>query len=107
MLVRPLLAWMILMFLGVVARADDTPAPAPNVFDLPQLQFRHALLQAALASAFKNGDYVNGEKVCRAAIQLVPHDANSHYNLACALARQGKTLDALASLEQAVRICDV
>ena len=104
MFVRSLLAGVALVCLGVVMAADAPPAPAPNVFDLPQLQIQHTLLQAAMAASFKNGDYANGEKACRAAIQLVPHDPNSHYNLACALARQGKTEDALASLERAIEL---
>jgi YD repeat-containing protein len=92
----------VLLSLSIAVRAAEPPASPPSVFDLPRIQTRYALLQAATAALFQKGDYAAGEKSCRAAVQLIPHDANAHYNLACALARQGKTDEALASLEKAV-----
>ncbi len=100
--IQPTLIVGVLLSLPVALRAAEPPASPPSVFDLPRIQTRYALLQAATAALFQQGDYAAGEKSCRTAVQLIPHDAKAHYNLACALARQGKTDEALASLEQAV-----
>ncbi len=87
---------------GVVA--GEPSAEQPSVFDMPGIQLKHALLQAKLAASFKAGNFVDAETHCRAAVQLVPHQPEGHYSLACVLARQGKTDLALASLEKAVEL---
>ncbi|MHC4400239.1 MAG: tetratricopeptide repeat protein [Planctomycetota bacterium] len=94
----------ILMSASVVARADEPSTSAPNVFDLPQVQAKHVVLEAQIAALFKTGQYAEAEKRCRAAIGLIPHNPIPHYNLACALARQGRVDEALASLEKAVEL---
>lgn len=93
-----------LAVLSPTARADGPAASPPNVFDLPQLQIRYALLQAKIKALLDQGNYAEAEQHCRAAAELVPYDPNVHYNLACVLARQGKTADALAGLEKAVEL---
>ena len=86
------------------AMADGESTETPSVFDLPRIQISHALLQAKSAASFKAGDFAEAEKHCLAAIKIVPHNPEGHYNLACILARRGKTDEALASLEKAVEL---
>jgi hypothetical protein len=86
------------------ANADPPSNSAPNVFDLPQLQIKVGLLQRGIPALLAKGDFPAAERACRAAVKLVPHDAHAHYNLACALARQEKTDEALASLRRAIEL---
>jgi len=86
------------------SRPDDAHADQPSVFDLPRLQRDYALINASVAALFKQGKYDQAEQRIRFALRLVPHDVASHYNLACALARQGKADDALAALSRAVEL---
>ena len=86
------------------SRPDDARADQPSVFDLPRLQRDYALINASVAALFKQGKYDQAEQRIRFALRLVPHDVASHYNLACALARQGKADDALAALSRAVEL---
>jgi predicted esterase len=44
------------------------------------------------------------ERLTREQIGLLPDDVNAHYNLACALALQGKKADALEKLKRAVEL---
>ncbi len=87
-----------------VAAADPPQTPPPNVFDLPKIQIRYVQLQAAIAQLFQAGNYADGEKACAQVIALIPHEPNGHYNLACALARQGKKDEAFQSLAKAVEL---
>jgi alpha/beta hydrolase family protein len=86
------------------AGAGESSSERPNVFDLPHVQIKHALLQAKIAALFKTDDYAKAEKYCLEAVETIPHSPDGHYNLACTLARQGKTDEALASLEMAVKL---
>ncbi len=79
------------------------PAP-PSVFDLPRIQAERAVLRTKIAAFFDRRDYAGAEQYSRTAVALVPHDADAHYNLACAQALQGKVAEALASLERAVAL---
>jgi hypothetical protein len=103
-LIRSILAVSIPIALVTPIRAaEETPTPeAPSVFDLPSLQFRHVASLRAIAALLTRGEYEQAEKVLRQAIERVPHDANSHYNLACVLARQGRKDEAFAALEKSV-----
>lgn len=51
---------------------------------------------------FRERSYEKAVEACRRLIALAPGEPGPHYNLACALARLGKTPDALAALEMAV-----
>jgi len=51
---------------------------------------------------FAERAYEKAEELCRRLVYLTPDQPGPHYNLACALARQGKTQEALAALEMAV-----
>ena len=103
MLARLRFCCLIVLFC-IVAPAAGQSAEPPNVFDLPQLQVRQAVLQHRIAALFAKGEYAEAERHCRAAVELIPQNSNSHYNLACALARQDKIDRALASLEKAVEL---
>ncbi len=51
---------------------------------------------------FKERSFEKASEACRKLIYMAPHEPGPHYNLACALARLGKTPEALAALEMAV-----
>jgi hypothetical protein len=83
--------------------ADERQTPeAPSVFDLPALQREHATSLRLIAELLGRQNYEQAEKALRKAIERVPHDPNSYYNLACALAQQDKKDEALIALGQAV-----
>jgi predicted esterase len=57
--------------------------------------------QQGLLRYFAAHDYVNAERACRQLLSSHPDDGNMAYNLACALAREGKPADAIAAIKQA------
>jgi len=83
---------------------QDAGPQRPSVFDLPKIRGQYVQMQIAASAHIRAGDYASAEKLCRESVALVPHGFPGHYNLACALARQGKTTDALDSLAQAVAL---
>jgi hypothetical protein len=82
---------------------DGGQESGPSVWDMPQLQTQLAQLRLATATLFQQGKFAEAEARCQQSIELVPHDPLGHYLLACTQARQGKTDEALASLNAAVR----
>lgn len=88
--------------LCVYVQATQELLSAPSVFDLPRIQAERAVLRVKIAAFLERRDYAEAERYTRTAVALVPHDADAHYNLACAQALQGKVDEALASLESAV-----
>lgn len=95
----------------MLALATETPPAGavrepgrPSVFDLPQIQAKYLLLQSQIAALVRQGHYAEAEKRCQAAIQLLPNDPASHYNLACVQARQGRPEAALESLRKALAL---
>lgn len=97
-----------LLFSSIQAAESAPPAapsaPPPIVFELPLIQARFGAMQVQILGLFKEGKYVEAEKQCREAIQLIPQEPSGHYNLACALARQGKLEEAVKALDQAVSL---
>ncbi len=93
-------------------RADDAPGAndakaaqsQPNVFDLPALHRGQLRAQAVVTTLFTKGEYAKAEAVLRQVVERLPFHAASHYNLACALARQGKNDEALAMLRRSVEL---
>src|SRR5208283_1982867 len=83
----------------VVVTADDTPKP-PSVFDLPMVSASNR----ATTLLFSRGEYEKAAALLRRVVEKTPQDFNAHYNLACALARLGKTDDALAHLEKSIEL---
>jgi tetratricopeptide (TPR) repeat protein len=89
---------------GLQAADGQQTRDAPSVFDLPALQREHAAGLRAIAELLARHEYQQAEQALRQSIERVPHDANSHYNLACTLARLGRSDEALATLEKAVAL---
>ena len=73
------------------------PKP-PSVFDLPLV----TASQQAVTRLFARGEYEKAALLLDHELKKTPQDFNAHYNLACALARQGKTDDSLAHLEKSI-----
>jgi hypothetical protein len=80
------------------------PAPPPCVFDLPMLKAVHVVTEGAVADLFTQGKYAEAAKVLEQAVRRIPQDFNAHYNLACALARLGKSEEAFGHLQKAVEL---
>lgn len=78
------------------ARADE---PTPE-----EKQARVNMLEAEVMKAFAEKKYEDAEKACREQIALVPKDEGPRYNLACALARQGKAEAAVEALKASVEL---
>jgi pimeloyl-ACP methyl ester carboxylesterase len=57
--------------------------------------------QHGLLRYFAAHDYVHAEQACRQLLASNPDDGSMAYNLACALAREGRSTDAIAALTQA------
>jgi hypothetical protein len=73
-----------------------------NVFDMPSRHTRHLQLFALMDAALAQKDFATMEATCREGLELGTSDALWAYNLACALALQGKAKESLAALAQAV-----
>jgi len=76
--------------------------PAASAGEAQDGEREFARLDAEVHKHFADRDYAKAAEVCRRLIYLAPGHPNPHYNLACALARLGKTQEALAALEMAV-----
>lgn len=61
-------------------------------------------LQQRLVESFRAERYDQAEDIARQIIKLAPNRADGPYNLACALARQGKTDAAVAALGESVKL---
>jgi hypothetical protein len=73
-----------------------------NVFDMPEKHVRHLQLLAIMDDAHQRRDFVAMANASRDGLQLGTADELWSYNLACALALQGKADQALAALDQAI-----
>lgn len=92
---------MVYLVAGPAAAGESSPA---SIFDLPA---RHAVLvqtHAALLQSFAQQRYDAGEQVCRKFLELYPDAPEMHYNLACALALQGRTDAAFEALSKSVEL---
>jgi hypothetical protein len=78
------------------------PASQVDVFAAPRLIAGGEQGAAVTQLLFAKGQYAEAEAVLSALVRAEPRISTNHYNLACALARQGKTEAALASLRAAV-----
>jgi hypothetical protein len=95
------------IFIGALLLCVQSGAQAASgaeVFGLPAFQDRFAAIKQDLMLASQAQNYVAMEKACRAGRTLLPADPNFAYNLACALARQGKADAALDTLREAVTL---
>jgi hypothetical protein len=80
----------------------QSASPKPGVFDRPRLLAARSAVARATVALFARGEHAKAEKHLRAVLERMPDDAYTRYNLACALARQGKTDEALSALRKAV-----
>src|SRR5258708_6661090 len=92
------------VFAGMCWMASMTPAQekTPGVFEQPLIMGKYANLQNEATALMRKGDNAAAQKKCEESIRLAPQYPGAHYNLACALARQGKKDEAFASLSQAI-----
>lgn len=63
-----------------------------------------ARLEREVQDCFAQKKYADAAEKCRAEMKLVPKHPTPPYNLACALARQGKKEDALAALAKSIEL---
>jgi len=92
-------------FVSSPARADgpgDSPKVEPKPVPPTDDEKRIDALEAAVLEAFAAHRYEDAAARCRELMVLQPDDDGVRYNLACALARLGKTADALEALKAAV-----
>ncbi len=73
-----------------------------GVFDMPEKQIPHLRLLARMDAAHEAKNYAEMERASRDGVELGSSDELWFYNLACALALQKKTEEALAALDQAI-----
>jgi len=82
----------------------DPDSARTSVFDRPGLQAAQTAVSRSAVILFAQRKYAEAEEQLRAALERMPSDAYGHYNLACALARQGRDDEALATLRKAVEL---
>lgn len=73
-----------------------------NVFDQPALWGRHLAYKQQMQIAMQAKDWTSMEQVCRNGVELLPDDSVWRYNLACALALQGRVKEGIEALKKAV-----
>ena len=87
---------------GAPATTNQPAGPA-SVFEMPRRQAIYFRLQLELQRQIKLKDYSGAEATCRQVLQLAPQDPTSLYNLACALALQGRSAEAITNLAESVK----
>jgi hypothetical protein len=90
------------LFIVLLCLSVLTSFAGANVFDMPGRHIRHLQLLAQMDASHANKDYATMEATSREGVQLGTSDELWRYNLACALALQGKTQAALTALDQAI-----
>lgn len=95
----------LLLVCGLPHRAAaQSAASETSVFEQPRYRMAQTLSSRATVALFARREYAEAEKQLRAVVKRVPSEVYARYNLACALARQGKTDEALATLRKAVEL---
>jgi predicted esterase len=89
-----------LWFGAAVAHAQDDDGED----DDDEAEAKFAKLEREIGALFEQKKYAEAAEKCRAEIALVPKAPGPQYNLACALARMGKTAEALESLGKSVEL---
>src|SRR2546428_36624 len=85
----------LLAFAPAASRAGD---------DAKDPRQRAAAIEKDVLALFAQKKYADAAEKCREEIALVPTSPNPQYNLACALARLGKSDDAIAALRKSVEL---
>jgi predicted esterase len=83
---------------------DPQSVPAGPEKDPAAVQLEYIQLQRELMQLFEQKKYEEAANVCRKVIKLAPNRPDGPYNLACCLARLGKTEEALAALADSVKV---
>lgn len=84
---------------GVAVTAAET-----DIFILPALQDRFTAIKQDMIAAMRVHNPMAMEDACRAGCALIPADPTFAYNLACALALQGKRDGAIEALRSAIAL---
>lgn len=96
-----------LLLIGGVAAQDDEAVideAARAVSDRAEHEARSSAFTARAIEAFRGGDYETAERILREQIEFDGRNFVVHYNLACALAVQGRLGVANESLRRAVEL---
>jgi YD repeat-containing protein len=75
-----------------------------SVFDLPERHAAHLRLLSLMDASHRAGRFDAMEAACTKGLELGTNDELWSYNLACALALQGKAQEALAALDRAISL---
>jgi len=87
-----------------IAREPSAPTGAvPSARSPREVLVRYLQLEQQVQQLCSNGHYEAVAAACREQLSLVPRSPGAHYNLACALARTGRTNEAVRSLAAAVQ----
>lgn len=92
----------LLAILGSAAIGAGGLRAVTNVFEYPLVFPQHRQLTIEFQQAMMRKDFGGMERACRAGAALLPENATWRYNLACSLALQKQSADALAALNLAV-----
>lgn len=99
---RMILASILLPISGQAQAAEKSLAGAPTVFQMPAFSAQQHQLTLPIIALFRDRQFAKAESVLRQLTETYPTWSVHHYNLAAALARQGKSKAAIASLGQAI-----
>lgn len=97
--------WVCMLCMAPLVGAESArtvPNEPESVFDMPGIHRRHQQLAMRMQAAHRSGDFSTMAQICREGVALLPQNPVWRYNLACALARQGRVTEALENLETAV-----
>jgi hypothetical protein len=97
-------ACVVSLVLCALVPSGAQAASGADIFGLPVIQDRFSAIKRDLMAAVQAQDHGAMEDACRAGRALLPADPTFAYNLACALARQGKAGAALDTLREAVAL---
>jgi predicted esterase len=89
-------------FLRVVALAVVLCAARTGWSGDAEKREKYIALEREIHQSFQEKKYDVAEKKCREQLALAANSPGAEYNLACALARQGKSADALSALSSAI-----
>lgn len=90
--------------LAFLLLAAHQASAVTNVFEYPLVFARHQQLAFAFQQGMRQKNVAEMERTCRIGVALLPENPVWRYNLACALALQNRPAEAMASLDQAVRL---
>ncbi|MFT7639484.1 MAG: hypothetical protein ACI9G1_001220, partial [Pirellulaceae bacterium] len=97
--------WILFICLSLyTCEATSQQNELTNKFDAPRRRAIQAAMQRQVPTLFAESKYAQAEQILLQITKQIPDNAHAFYNLACALARQGKSKEALDNLAQAVKL---